>query len=104
MDTLFPCPQKNVVKRVLPFLLLAMALPIYAHKSVQYYFKSLDVDDGLSQNTVCQILQDRKGFMWFGTKEGLNRYDGASFHVYKKENSDVFLGIFLLNNYAWVIG
>ena len=89
MDTLFPCPQKNVVKRVLPFLLLAMALPIYAHKSVQYYFKSLDVDDGLSQNTVCQILQDRKGFMWFGTKEGLNRYDGASFHVYKKENSDL---------------
>ena len=32
-------------------------------------------------------LQDRKGFMWFGTKDGLNRYDGLSFRVYKKENS-----------------
>lgn len=63
-------------------------LSLYAYKfPPQYYFKTLDVRDGLSQNTVNQILQDRKGFMWFGTKEGLNRYDGLSFRVYKKENS-----------------
>ena len=66
---------------------LIMFLPAFARESVQYCFRSLDVDDGLSQNTVYQILQDRKGFMWFGTKEGLNRYDGSSFFVYKKENS-----------------
>ena len=40
-------------------------------------------------DTVYQILQDRKGFMWFGTKDGLNRYDGLSFRVYKKENSSL---------------
>lgn len=47
----------------------------------------MDIRNGLSQNTVYQILQDRKGFMWFGTKDGLNRYDGLSYRVYKKENS-----------------
>ena len=47
----------------------------------------MDIRNGLSQNTVYQILQDRKGFLWFGTKDGLNRYYGLSFRVYKKENS-----------------
>lgn len=58
-----------------------------AEETLHHYFHTFDVRDGLSQNTVNQILQDRQGFMWFGTKEGLNRYDGLSFRVYKKENS-----------------
>ena len=33
------------------------------------------------------ILQDKQGFMWFGTKDGLNRFDGLSFRIFKKENS-----------------
>lgn len=68
-------------------LCIAAALPVYAQNAVHYYFRTMDIRDGLSQNTVYQILQDRKGFMWFGTKDGLNRYDGISFRVYKKENS-----------------
>lgn len=48
-----------------------------------YYFKNLSIQNGLSQNTVNAILQDRKGFMWFGTKDGLNRYDGLSFRKFK---------------------
>lgn len=48
-----------------------------------YYFKNLSIQNGLSQNTVNTILQDRKGFMWFGTKDGLNRYDGLSFRKFK---------------------
>lgn len=62
-------------------------LPAYAQNAVHYYFRTMDIRNGLSQNTVYQILQDRKGFMWFGTKDGLNRYDGLSFRIYKKENS-----------------
>lgn len=46
-------------------------------------FAHLTTDDGLSHNTVVDILQDRRGFMWFATAEGLNRYDGHVFVVYK---------------------
>lgn len=42
----------------------------------------------MSQNTVNAILQDKKGFMWFGTKDGLNRYDGFSFRVFKRNTND----------------
>ena len=50
-----------------------------------YYFKNLSIRNGLSQNTVNAILQDRKGFMWIGTKDGLNRYDGLSFRKFKHD-------------------
>jgi signal transduction histidine kinase/ligand-binding sensor domain-containing protein/DNA-binding response OmpR family regulator len=46
-------------------------------------FKKLTSNDGLSQNFVSTILQDKNGFMWFGTKDGLNRYDGYEFKVYR---------------------
>ena len=50
-----------------------------------YYFKNLSIRNGLSQNTVNAILQDRKWFMWLGTKDGLNRYDGLSFRKFKHD-------------------
>jgi len=46
-------------------------------------FRHLNIDDGLSQNAVYSILKDSKGFMWFGTKDGLNRYDGSNFVIYQ---------------------
>lgn len=52
-----------------------------------YYFRTLDTKSGLSHCTVNAIVQDREGFMWFGTKDGLNKYDGVSFRVFQKENS-----------------
>lgn len=60
---------------------------VHADNRIHYYFRMMDIRNGLSHNTVYQILQDRKGFMWFGTKDGLNRYDGLTYRVYKKENS-----------------
>ncbi|MGE5340314.1 MAG: two-component regulator propeller domain-containing protein [Candidatus Omnitrophota bacterium] len=51
-------------------------------------FKHLSLEEGLSQNTVFCIMQDSKGFMWFGTQDGLNKYDGYNFTVYKP-NPDV---------------
>lgn len=51
----------------------------------KYYFRNLSIRDGLSQNTVNVVLQDRQGFMWFGTKDGLNRFDGLSLKVFKRE-------------------
>lgn len=81
--------MKRLVWKIFFCLCATAMLPVCAQDAVHYYFRTLDVRDGLSQNTVYQIIQDRKGFIWFGTKDGLNRYDGLSFRVYKKENSDL---------------
>lgn len=51
-------------------------------------FRHIGSDEGLSQNFISCILQDKKGFMWFGTKDGLNRYDGYSFVVYQHNSFD----------------
>ncbi|SFK68292.1 Signal transduction histidine kinase [Porphyromonadaceae bacterium KH3CP3RA] len=48
-----------------------------------YSFKHYNINNGLSQNTVFTIFQDNQGFMWFGTKDGLNRFDGTSFKIFK---------------------
>lgn len=53
-----------------------------------YYFRSLQVEDGLSQNSVYTIFQDKQGYLWFGTQDGLNRYDGQTFKVFKKNTRD----------------
>lgn len=45
-------------------------------------FQRLSLEQGLSQETINTIFQDRYGFMWFGTQEGLNRYDGYGFKVF----------------------
>lgn len=54
----------------------------------QLKFRHLTIDNGLSQNAVYSILQDSQGFMWFGTKDGLNRYDGRNFVVYQHNPFD----------------
>lgn len=51
-------------------------------------FTHLTTDDGLSQNSIYAVLQDRQGFMWFATQDGLNRYDGNTFVVHKNNPSD----------------
>src|SRR5688572_645812 len=48
----------------------------------------LGINQGLSNNSVRCILQDHKGFMWFGTYDGLNRYDGYSFRVFRNKIND----------------
>jgi len=51
-------------------------------------FAALGVEDGLSQGSVLAICQDRRGFMWFGTEDGLNRYDGYTFYVFRPERTN----------------
>ncbi len=55
-----------------------------------FRFERLSIEQGLSQSSVYCILQDRRGFMWFGTADGLNRYDGYDFVVYQHNPGDPF--------------
>ncbi|MBE9583093.1 response regulator [Mucilaginibacter sp. JRF] len=54
----------------------------------QLHFEHLGLKDGLSELTVNCILQDRQGFMWLGSQDGLNRYDGYSFKVFRNNGND----------------
>ena len=76
-------------KRIILFLLFCVLCPlsIWAHE--HYVIQHYSIKDGLSQNTVMAILQDKQGFMWFGTWDGLNRFDGYTFEVFKAKNHDV---------------
>ncbi|HZW03763.1 MAG TPA: two-component regulator propeller domain-containing protein, partial [Anaerolineaceae bacterium] len=67
----------------------AQSNPPPATRSAQpVRFETIDVEDGLSQSTVWVILQDAQGFLWFGTDDGLNRYDGYAFEVYRHDADD----------------
>lgn len=54
----------------------------------QIQFARLDLSSGLSHNQVNAVLKDSKGFMWFGTLSGLNRYDGYQFKTFKNDPRD----------------
>lgn len=52
------------------------------------HFTHLTIADGISQNTVRSIIQDSQGFLWIGTSDGLNRYDGYNFKIYRQDVDD----------------
>ena len=58
------------------------------HASNQLKFKHLSTKDGLSQGSVLAIFQDKKGYIWFGTRDGLNKYDGFKFVSYRHNSED----------------
>lgn len=73
-------------KKIILFLILFSSLLFPS--SGDYTFKQLTEVDGLSQSTIFTMFQDSKGFLWLGTVEGLNRYDGYEFRVYLNNPED----------------
>ncbi|MEI3485841.1 MAG: two-component regulator propeller domain-containing protein [Bacteroides faecis] len=79
------------------FILLSMLLSNMSGYALNnYYFNIISRDKGLSQTNVKAIIQDSNGFMWFGTRNKLNRYDGNTFkvfdcydHVAQKQNNNI---------------
>lgn len=64
------------------FFLLLLLSPIVAGQNI-FRFEHIGSDEGLSQNTAQSILFDSKGFMWIGTWNGLNRFDGYEFKIFR---------------------
>jgi ligand-binding sensor domain-containing protein len=65
-------------------LLSCSATPVYSQQPL--FFENYTSEKGLSQNSCFAIAQDADGFMWFGTQDGLNRYDGKEFKVFLPQN------------------
>jgi ligand-binding sensor domain-containing protein/two-component sensor histidine kinase len=107
---------KNNFLECLFFSLFIILLSLQVSKAqtntptYKYAFHQIKVEDGLSQSTIFCMLQDSKGFLWFGTANGLNRYDGYNLTVFSNNPSDSTTisddGIFSLyedkHGYIWV--
>lgn len=75
----------------LPFLIVLGLFSFPGRTSAQSQtkrFETLTIEDGLSQNAVLTIAQDVQGFLWLGTEDGLNKYDGYQFTVHKHDSED----------------
>jgi len=70
-------------------LLQTISAKSYSQK-VNLKFDHLDINTGLSQNNVLCVLQDSRGFMWFGTRDGLNRYDGYKFTIFRYDAKNAY--------------
>jgi diguanylate cyclase (GGDEF)-like protein len=73
------------------FALAALAWPaaVGAAPVRPIRFDHLGLEQGLSQSSVMDVLQDRRGYIWLATEDGLNRYDGTGFKVYRHDPADV---------------
>ena len=76
----------DMLKQLFFFILIAfLQLPAAGQ---ELSFNQLMTKNGLSQNSIFAITQDSQGFMWFGSRYGLNRYDGSRFKLYKSTTAD----------------
>ncbi|MBN1637838.1 MAG: hypothetical protein JW866_02650 [Ignavibacteriales bacterium] len=80
---------RNINRIFIYFHLLILCVSIYSqNKYNNYTTRHFTIKDGLSQSTIKTIIQDKKGFLWFGTINGLNRFDGHTFKIYNYDLSD----------------
>src|SRR5579872_6502770 len=82
---------------VIILILILMACGVSAQNIIPR-FENVGVNEGLSQSSVYSIYQDKKGFMWFGTADGLNRYDGQNIRVYKINDKKIANSNFIHGN------
>lgn len=76
--------MKIAAPRAILLLVFLLFAPFYSGaQNEPLNFSNLTAKDGLSSNTVYAILKDRYGFLWFATEDGLNRFDGTNFRIYR---------------------
>ena len=89
------------IKRKIQLLAIVLVLPIYCYAQLfndDLRFVNYNVSNGLSNNTCCDIHQDKLGFVWISTEDGINRFDGFKFEVFRKDANDTFPVIGNYNN------
>ncbi|WP_288222329.1 two-component regulator propeller domain-containing protein [uncultured Clostridium sp.] len=87
--------KKNIKNISVCLLMITMLINVFCIKvsavdnnEKNINFKRITVEDGLSQTSAQYIFQDSKGYMWIGTSDGLNRYDGNEFKVYRYKEGE----------------
>lgn len=84
---------------VVLILIICFFPSLFASENIK--FENYFLEEGLSQSTVLTVYQDSLGFMWFGTQDGLNKYDGYEFKVFKH---DPFDSTTIADNFIWGLG
>lgn len=80
--------------------LCLLLIPTAVGATERIHFKRLSTNEGLSQSAVTAIAQDKEGFVWFGTQDGLNRYNGYEFQVFRHNSND---SMSISDNYVWCV-
>lgn len=99
---------KPIYRISLVLLFLAFSSTLIAQSSLyfdRFLSENTRIERGLSQNSIYTIFQDEEGFMWFGTWDGLNRFDGYNFVTYNKEqglSNETIRAVFQQENVLWV--
>ncbi len=74
--------------RLLVVIFVCVLTGLIYSQTINSTFERITIKDGLSNSIVSSIIQDKKGFMWFATHNGLNKYDGFTFKVYRHIAND----------------
>ncbi len=85
---MFALAKGFILRTILLFFLIAFPVLITVSSEYQQIFYSLTNEDGLSQGSISCICQDNMGFIWIGTNDGLNRYDGYNVKIYRNIPGD----------------
>ncbi len=80
--------NRNILLKLALVSILFITNNLYSQSYTNLHFRKIGVNEGLTESSVYSIIQDSKGYMWFGTKDGLNRYDGNNFKKFRQNDKN----------------
>lgn len=93
------------MKKIVLAIIVGIIPLVLPAASTDFWFRHFSVEDGLSSNSVRAIMQDKYGFMWLGTDDGLNRYDGTTIKVYNlnpQGSNDYISSLYDTTDNIWI--